>query len=280
MSHDAIDEAITCAANAVAQADALVVTAGAGMGVDSGLPDFRGPEGFWRAYPAYRELGLRFEQMANPRHFADDPALGWGFYGHRLSLYRTTAPHAGFAILKRWVGGRPSGGFVFTSNVDGHFQKAGFDPERVVECHGSIHHLQCTRPCREAIWGDDGLEVRINERFRAEPPLPKCAHCGELARPNICMFNDWTWIAHRTEAQEQAFARWLRGLDPAARLLVVECGAGTGVPTVRQESERLLRRPGTTLIRINLREPHGPRGTIPLPLGAAEALRRIDEQVK
>lgn len=47
------------------------------MGVDSGLPDFRGPEGFWRAYPPYRELGLRFAEIADPVHFAVDPELAW-----------------------------------------------------------------------------------------------------------------------------------------------------------------------------------------------------------
>ncbi|HVT79086.1 MAG TPA: NAD-dependent protein deacetylase, partial [Phycisphaerae bacterium] len=67
------------AAHAIANAHALLITAGAGMGVDSGLPDFRGPEGFWKAYPAYRHLGLGFAQLANPRWFQDDPALAWGF---------------------------------------------------------------------------------------------------------------------------------------------------------------------------------------------------------
>ena len=80
--------AITRAADAIRRADALLVAAGAGMGVDSGLPDFRGPEGFWRAYPPYRALGLRFEQMASPHTFARDAHLAWGFYGHRLNLYR------------------------------------------------------------------------------------------------------------------------------------------------------------------------------------------------
>src|ERR1700744_4508975 len=91
--------AIARAAGWIRNADALLITAGAGMGVDSGLPDFRGNEGLWRAYPAIARLGLRFEQLANPSWFNRDPHLAWGFYGHRLNLYRATIPHDGFSIL-------------------------------------------------------------------------------------------------------------------------------------------------------------------------------------
>src|SRR5437763_363029 len=109
------------------------------MGVDSGLPDFRGAEGFWHAYPPYRELGLAFEAIANPLWFAVDPSLAWGFYGHRLALYRRTQPHPGFALLLAAAKRAPGGGFVLTSNVDGQFQAAGFADDRIYEVHGSIH---------------------------------------------------------------------------------------------------------------------------------------------
>ena len=123
-----LEQACQRAAEAILAADALLIGAGAGMGVDSGLPDFRGPEGFWRAYPAFR--GRRFEEISNPVWFQRDPEQAWGFFGHRLNLYRATAPHAGFEILRRWGESRPLGYFVFTSNVDGHFQRAGFSPEQ------------------------------------------------------------------------------------------------------------------------------------------------------
>src|SRR5436305_9091673 len=121
-----LDEQIDRAAEAVEAADALLIGAGAGMGVDSGLPDFRGTQGFWRAYPPYAKLNLDFVSLANPMWFATDPALAWGFYGHRLNLYRRTRPHEGFAILLRWAGRIPHGAFVFTSNIAGHFQRSGF----------------------------------------------------------------------------------------------------------------------------------------------------------
>jgi NAD-dependent SIR2 family protein deacetylase len=65
-------EVYAAAAAAVRSARALVVTAGAGMGVDSGLPDFRGDQGFWKAYPPYERLGISFIDAANPAHFEAD----------------------------------------------------------------------------------------------------------------------------------------------------------------------------------------------------------------
>ena len=81
-------EVLRKAADAFGRAEVLVLTSGAGMGVDSGLPDFRGERGFWKAYPMYERLGLTFVGAANPAHFIHDPAFGWGFYGHRTRLYR------------------------------------------------------------------------------------------------------------------------------------------------------------------------------------------------
>src|SRR3954470_7719717 len=197
-------------ADALESADALVITAGAGMGVDSGLPDFRGTAGFWRAYPAFAKLELHFEEIANPGWFARDPHLAWGFYGHRMMLYRATTPHAGFEILHRWATSKPAGSFVFTSNVDGQFQRAGFDGQRVLECHGSIHHLQCSQPCREDISCADDVTIDVDpDTMRAADPLPRCPACGEIARPNVLMFGDGRWLDARAEAQAARYAEWL-----------------------------------------------------------------------
>ena len=268
------ESACQSAARAIAGAEALLITSGAGMGVDSGLPDFRGPQGFWKAYPPYERLGLRFEDMASPATFAADEALAWGFYGHRLDLYRRTKPHAGFAILRRWGEAMPRGCFVFTSNVDGQFQQAGFDPARIVECHGSIHHLQCTRPCGRDVWSADEQRVNVDlATGRAVGALPSCPQCGRLARPNILLFSDGAWHDARTGAQQRRFASWLQSLE-LNQLVVVEIGAGDAIPTVRRASERLAAQ-GATLLRINPREAHGPAGTISLPGTAATTLKTI-----
>lgn len=267
--------ALLRAAQLLAQADALVVAAGAGMGVDSGLPDFRGNQGFWQAYPALGRARLDFTRVASPHTFAADPALAWGFYGHRLARYRRTQPHAGFALLQRLGQRMAQGSFVFTSNVDGQFQRAGWADDRIAECHGSIHWLQCTRPCGGAIWPATALQPDIDEAAcHWRGPLPTCPHCGALARPNILMFGDGAWLPSRTAAQEDRLAAWLAR---ARRPVVVELGAGTHVPSVRYFSQQVLHQHGGRLVRINPREPDVPGSAdVGLAMGALAGLQALD----
>lgn len=262
------------AAEALRAARAIVITAGAGMGVDSGLPDFRGDAGFWKAYPPYQRLGISFVEAANPAGFEGDPEFGWGFYGHRLGLYRATVPHRGFAILRSWIESLGLEHFVVTSNVDGQFQRAGFDDDRVEEVHGSIHHLQCTTPCSDAIWANREEVPVALETMRATR-VPVCPRCGAVSRPNILMFGDWAWVPDRSHAQRQAFQAWLADLGDAP-LLAVEMGAGTAIPTIRMLTERLGHRAGATAVRINPREPGIEAPHLSLPVGALEGLLAIE----
>jgi NAD-dependent SIR2 family protein deacetylase len=271
------NEKIKAAAITIAVAEALLVSAGAGMGVDSGLPDFRGGQGFWNAYPPYRKLGLDFYDLANPEWFASDPTLAWGFYGHRLNLYRRTVPHPGFDLLLKWAAVKPGGYFVFTSNVDGQFQKAGFPEERIYECHGSILHLQCAAGCPGPVWPVGDRVVAVDEgTMRARPPLPDCPFCGRLARPNVLMFGDWGWQPRRSQEQVRRLRDWLEATE-GKKLAIIECGAGTAVPSVRHMSEQLLGRPGVRLVRINAREADVPPGQVGLAGGALAVIKKIGE---
>jgi NAD-dependent SIR2 family protein deacetylase len=263
-------EALLRAARQLREADGLLVTAGAGMGVDSGLPDFRGAKGFWRAYPALGRARISFSEIASPQAFMENPGLAWGFYGHRLALYRATVPHAGFHILLEMAENMAHGAFVFTSNVDGQFQKAGFDAKRIIECHGSIHHLQCLENCEENIWPADAVHPEIDpQTCRLRSPLPQCLVCRSLARPNILMFGDWGWQETRLVEQTRHFERWRRKVR---RLAIIEIGAGTAIPSVRHFGEE----EAAPLIRINprqwqVRQP----SDVGLAMGGLEGLRAI-----
>lgn len=265
---------LDAAAELLRSADALLIGAGAGMGVDSGLPDFRGDEGFWRAYPPFR--GRSFADLSNPQWFHDDPAQAWGFFGHRMNLYRECQPHEGFGILLRWRERFKKGVFVFTSNVDGHFQRAGFPEERVIECHGSIRFLQCVNFCRDAIWPADDVRIAVDPAtIRATSELPKCPYCGRLARPNILMFYDGDWISLRTDEQRARFDTWLQQTSDCNRV-ALEFGAGLAVTTVRHVCERQARR----LIRVNPREPNLGCEGVSLPMGALQAIKELDGRLR
>lgn len=271
--------AIERAAALISQADALVIAAGAGIGVDSGLPDFRGNAGFWKAYPALATDRVAFTDIASPHAFLADPLRAWGLYGHRLALYRRTVPHAGFTLLRQWGDAMPNGCFVFTSNVDGHFQKAGFSPLRIDECHGSIHHLQCLEPCSQSIWDARTFEPEVDTgRCTLLGPPPPCPHCGGIARPNILMFDDWQWIDARREAQAARLRGWL---EQARRPVVVEIGAGVDIATVRHFSSRVVRQHNGALVRINPRDAQvGALPGIGIAAGALQALSAIDAMLK
>ncbi|MBI3713193.1 MAG: NAD-dependent deacetylase, partial [Burkholderiales bacterium] len=273
--NEELQNQINRAAQLIDQTDCLVIAAGAGMGVDSGLPDFRGSDGFWKAYPALREAGLEFSRIASPNSFRTFPQRAWGFYGHRLALYRNTAPHRGYAILKRWSEQMGIPCSVFTSNVDGQFQKAGFDPANIVECHGSIHHLQCLDKCATQIWDVNGFYPIVDEaRCELVNEVPRCLYCDSIARPNILMFSDWEWIDERTGQQSR---RQPSLFDRIQRPIVIELGAGTAIPSVRHFSHRMIQYHGARLIRINPLECEVPNTMdVGIKTGALDALEAID----
>ncbi|CAB3804281.1 NAD-dependent protein deacetylase [Paraburkholderia ultramafica] len=267
-------EQLKVAADWIRDADGILITAGAGMGVDSGLPDFRGADGIWRAYPALRSAGIGFQDIANGEAFRDDPIRMWGFYGHRLNLYRRTVPHEGFDILRRWASTKEHGAFIFTSNVDGQFQKASFADDRILECHGTIHKLQCCRACTHETWSADDFNPEVNEEHcRLLSDLPRCPKCGDVARPNILMFNDGDWIETRAKRQRMRFEAWLLSV---ARLVVIELGAGRAIPTVRDMSKRH----GPRVIRINTGEHEIDQSNgIGVNSSALDALQLLNESI-
>ena len=308
--HPTLQSALRKAAVAIRTSRSLIFLSGAGMGVDSGLPDFRGNSGFWRSYPPAQQLGLSFVELANPSWFDHDSTLAWGFYGHRHNLYRRTTPHRGYDIIQRWFAQRETdnigAGFAVTSNVDSALQRAHFADDRILEIHGSIRHHQCIVPCDMTIW-DAGADSDIpidKETWRADAAhILRCPRCNGIARPNVLMFGDGYWIPDRTREQRKRFDKFVtasRTQPAGGNIAVIECGAGTDVPSIRSLSESLARYARTSFIRINPRQSFlSDRGTdheyqpndttdaavyetanaIGLPLTALEAITFIDELI-
>eukprot|EP00667_Euglena_gracilis_P017263 EG_transcript_18161 len=267
------------AAALVRQADALLVFTGAGMGVDSGFGTFRGRNaGVW---PPLLELGLEFPDMSNPQWFVKDAPFAWAFWNFRITTYGTAEPHRGYQLLLDWGMRCPHGLFSFTSNVDGHWGRAGLPEDRLYEVHGAVSHLQCSAPCGDEVWPTPPLRLEVDEAgHRVRSPLPRCPACGAVARPNVLMFGDWGYVSTRQDPQEAQYRKWLRGAADR-RLVIVEIGAGKAVATVRHAAEANARQFGVPLIRINLDDDDLPpaleaAGSVGIPMGALAALEEMD----
>ena len=262
----------------IKKADGLLITAGAGMSVDSGLPDFRSVGGFWNAYPPFQAMGLGFSQVATPNFYLEHTEEAYWFFAHRLIQYRNAIPHEGYQILKRWGEQMKHGYFVFTSNVDGHFQKAGFDNKRIYEVHGTLERMQCFHNCQGRSWSSAEFQPVVdNENYRLISPKPICPDCGGMARQNVMMFEDWNYCDYYYRFKEVALEEWLRKVG---NLVVIELGAGKAIPTVRNFSERTAKRKKGGFIRINPQDAGVPKmHFLSLEMRALEALKELDRML-
>lgn len=207
----------------------VAVLTGAGISAESGVPTFRGEGGLWRNY--------RAEDLATPQAFRRNPKLVWEWYEWRRSLIGDCHPNAAHHVLAEME--LLLRDFVLvTQNVDGLHRLAG--NRNIVELHGNIWGLRCTRQCRPN-WEDRAVPL-------AEIP-PRCPSCGELARPDVVWFGE----SLPGEAMESAFA--------AAQRCQVMLVVGTSAVVQPAASLPLMAlQNGARVVEIN---PH------PTPLSAA-----------
>jgi NAD-dependent deacetylase len=216
---------------------AAVALTGAGISAESGVPTFRGKDGLWHSH--------RAEDLATPRAFQANPHLVWEWYDWRRGLIARCQPNAGHHTLAEME--RHFDDFVLiTQNVDGLHALAG--NRRIIELHGNIWKMRCTRDCRPP-WED------------REVPLPEipphCPDCGALTRPDVVWFGE----SLPGEALEAAFAAASRCqlmlvvgtsalVQPAASLPLVAVRHGAYVVEINPQStplsgavNQVLRRP-------------------------------------
>jgi NAD-dependent SIR2 family protein deacetylase len=260
----------------LANADALLITAGAGMSLDCDPPDNPDLQYLQGLFDA---TGRTFRHRAQPAWFDTRPHAAWAWYGMRERIYKHTRPHDGYRILRAWAQAMPGGSFVATTNIDGLFFKAGFTDWQVVERHGSLNHYQCTVPCSDTIWDAQSPVLVIDSRsLEIQGELPACPLCGAVARPNVLMYDDVKWLDAERREQQLRFDAWLASVR-GQRLVVIECGAGAGSASVHRIGERLLERPRVSLVRINPTATEADDPTYVLRLPALQAITLIHDSL-
>ena len=157
------------------QARRIVVLTGAGISTDSGIPDFRGPQGVWTVNPAA-------EKLSTLQNYLAEPAVRQAAWKSRMAHPAWTAqPNRGhLALLELERRGKLHA--LITQNIDELHQQAGHAPERVIEVHGTMRRVMC--------WGCGrrGPMQEVLERVRAGEQDPPCLDCGGILKSDTISF--------------------------------------------------------------------------------------------
>ena len=223
----------------------ITALTGAGISAESGIPTFRGPEGYWT-------VGSRVyhpQEMATNAMFRRRPDAVWQWYLHRAAVCRRAAPnagHAAIAAMDRLLGERFT---LITQNVDNLHRRAGSPPERTYQIHGNVFQVRCAGACRPDLTPlPDNLVDRDREAplTDAERALLTCRRCGDRLRPHVLWFD---------EVYDETWFRFHSSLAAAAAtglLLVVGTSGATIVdidPAPNPFAELALRTPGGLFIQ-------------------------------
>jgi NAD-dependent deacetylase len=149
----------------------VFVITGAGVSAESGVPTFRGKDGYWR--------NLDPAKLATPEAFARDPKLVWEWYGERRQRVRSAQPNAAHAAIANLA--QHAGEFLLvTQNVDDLHARAGVTNEKMVQIHGSIFVTRCSHCDSE----------RHDYEQEQEDHIPRCPGCDALMRPGVVWFGE------------------------------------------------------------------------------------------
>jgi NAD-dependent deacetylase len=240
-----VTDAAALITSAVSDDGLLLVLTGAGISAESGIPTFRGADGFWT-------IGSRNYQpmeLATRSAFESMPEHVWSWYLSRRAFCHAAEPntaHVALVELERALGDRF---LLITQNVDGLHRRAGSSESRTYQIHGCLDLIRCSEECTSAVFpmpealgttwdvGSDGRELTTRELS-----LLRCPICGALARPHVLWFDEYY------DEERFRFQSSLLAADKAAALLVIGTSGATNLPI--QIGERVAERQ-TSMIVVN-----------------------------
>jgi NAD-dependent deacetylase len=223
----------------------VAVLTGAGISTDSGIPDFRGPQGLWTTNPAAERLSTYDAYVA-------DPALRRRSWQARLAHPAWSAVPNPAHVALASLGDRIDT-WVITQNIDGLHQRAGTPEDRVLELHGTMYRVVCVG-C-----GEHGEMAAALDRVRAGEDDPACDHCGGVLKSATVMFGqplDRTVLSAAVRAAAGCDLMLAIGstltVEPAASLCAVAAEAGAPLVIINRDPT-----PYDALATEVIREPIG-----------------------
>jgi len=211
------------ALDVVRQQGHVAVLTGAGISAESGIPTFRGKDGYWTV--GSREYHP--QEMATWSMFSQHPEQVWPWYLYRRGICATALPNAGhlaLASLEEALGDRFT---LITQNVDGLHIRAGNTRQRTYEIHGNLHRMRCAQSCGNDQWSvpdDITTPVRNGALLESDGAQLRCPRCGGWARPHVL------WFDECYDEQKYRYESSLRVAVQADLLIVVGTSGATNLP--------------------------------------------------
>jgi len=235
-------QAMEVLAEAVRSKGRITVLTGAGISAESGIPTFRGPEGFWTV--GSREYHP--QEMATFSMFGKNPEAVWVWYLYRMGLCRQARPNAGhraLAFMESRLGERFT---LITQNVDNLHIQAGSSLERTYQIHGNIFYTRCASSCMDAILPvPDALlpKKKGGSLTVEEKNLLTCPACGGWLRPHVLWFD---------ETYDEPNYRFDSALETAQRTQLLITVGTAGATTLPNHIVDIVYNDGGLMIDINV----------------------------
>ena len=221
----------------------IVVLTGAGISAESGIPTFRGKEGYWVVGSAEYQP----QEMATYAMFRGDPSAVWAWYLYRRRVCRGANPNAGHRAIVELEQVFASRFRLITQNVDGLHIRAGNSLERTYQIHGNIDFARCADECGHQPWclSDKlGMNRARETALTAEDASRlRCPKCAGWARPHVL------WFDESYDEERFRYESSIRAADSADVLLVVGTSGATTLPAV--VGDRAAER-GALIIDVNI----------------------------
>ena len=219
----------------------VVALTGAGVSAESGIPTFRGAEGYW----VVGSRNYMPQEMATHEMFERAPDEVWRWYLYRFGVCKDAHPNAGHAALVRLERALGERFTLVTQNIDGLHRRAG--SERVYCIHGDAAYVRCARDCGQARMDLPVLPRRgKDDPFTpAERAALTCPRCGGWLRPHVLWFDEYY------DEENYRMDSALRAAERADLLLVVGTSGATNLP---MQIGRIAFLRGATLVDVNPEE--------------------------
>ena len=220
----------------------LTVLTGAGISAESGIPTFRGPEGYWTV----GSKEYHPQEMATWQMFTQRPLEVWKWYLYRMGVCGRAEPNQGHRALVEMEALFADRFTLITQNVDNLHLRAGNSPERTYQIHGNIFFMRCADECDHTLYPlPAGVSAKSKEQTLSaqEIELLKCPACGGISRPHVL------WVDESYNEGYFKFESSLRAASQTDLLIVVGTASATNLPN---QVAAMAKHAGATLVDINI----------------------------